>query len=455
MKFENKGKWFNESEDTDKDMLNDEQQELAMEDDAGDLLAEDELDLADEDIDDDSEGVFNDEEQVDEACRQKDESAQKNENDAKIENDLLKQAKALAYKPIVDRAIRAGWLEAKPANQFYSEPYFEYDKGKNIYFKDDVPLLISHLKERFARIDESAQKNEDFYRYIDEVPTEEIAGALKELGIKEPYATQKAKIADKLAKRFGLRHVPTPIEMVPILNALPYFKDESSQKNEVRYIDPANLSKYSKDEIEEVTTASGEKRYKRKGGAPVQSTVQTGSPKAQNKQRVIQNVPNIREGLKMLERDSELSKNYSDFGPSNDMNSGNYIAKNNETGRYEVVGHYNTDDTITILANNKKNEATVDSPQQKEQAVQEKNSLISDFIRLKGKRDSLAQENKRIGKQAKDANKYPADAQKKVIGNQKKIDALEKEMSMKKARIDELDKAISSYKDPEQLKLFK
>ena len=71
MKFENKGKWFNESEDTNKDMLNDEQQELAMEDDTGDLLAEDDLNLADEDIDDDSEGVFNDEEQVDEACKQK------------------------------------------------------------------------------------------------------------------------------------------------------------------------------------------------------------------------------------------------------------------------------------------------------------------------------------------------------------------------------------------------
>ena len=74
MKFENKGKWLNESEDTDKDMLNDEQQELAMEDDAGDLLAEDELDLADEDIDDDSEGIFNDEEQVDEACKRRNES---------------------------------------------------------------------------------------------------------------------------------------------------------------------------------------------------------------------------------------------------------------------------------------------------------------------------------------------------------------------------------------------
>lgn len=74
MLFENKGKWFNESEDTDKDMLNDEQQELAMEDDAGDLLADDEMNLADEDIDDDSESIFNDEKQVDEACKQRNES---------------------------------------------------------------------------------------------------------------------------------------------------------------------------------------------------------------------------------------------------------------------------------------------------------------------------------------------------------------------------------------------
>lgn len=74
MLFENKGKWFNESEDTDKDMLNDEQQELAMEDNTDDLLAEDELDLADEDIDDDSEGIFNDEEQVDETCKHRNES---------------------------------------------------------------------------------------------------------------------------------------------------------------------------------------------------------------------------------------------------------------------------------------------------------------------------------------------------------------------------------------------
>ena len=74
MLFENKGKWFNESEDTDKDMLNDEQQELAMEDDASDLLAEDEMNLAEEDIDDDSEGIFNDEEQVDETCKHRNES---------------------------------------------------------------------------------------------------------------------------------------------------------------------------------------------------------------------------------------------------------------------------------------------------------------------------------------------------------------------------------------------
>lgn len=336
MKFENKGKWFNESEDTDKDMLNDEQQELAMEDDAGDLLAEDELDLADEDIDDDSEDIFNDEEQVNEACKRRNESW----------SDL--------YPVVAEIGTDWEFYKKKPKytrNELKQAAITKLKaKGKSFNSQE--------LEEALNRwyTSESAQKNEDFYRYIDEVPTEEITRALKELGIKEPYATQKAKIADKLAKRFGLRHVPTPIEMVPILNALPYFKDESSQKNEVRYIDPANLSKYSKDEIEEVTTASGEKRYKRKGSAPSQSTVQTGISKTQNKQRVIQNVPNIREGLKMLERDSELSKNYSDFGPSNDMNSGNYIAKNNETGRYEVVGHYNTDDTITILANNKKKE---------------------------------------------------------------------------------------------------
>ena len=34
--------------------------------------------------------------------------------------------------------------------------------------------------------------------------------------------------------------------------------------NEARYIDPKNLDNYDKDEIEEITTSSGEKRYKRK-----------------------------------------------------------------------------------------------------------------------------------------------------------------------------------------------
>ena len=37
-----------------------------------------------------------------------------------------------------------------------------------------------------------------------------------------------------------------------------------TNKNEVRYINPDNLDRYNPDEIEEVTTASGEKRYKRK-----------------------------------------------------------------------------------------------------------------------------------------------------------------------------------------------
>ena len=96
--------------------------------------------------------------------------------------------------------------------------------------KNGIP--IAQYNTRITYKKESSQKNEGFYKYIDDVPTEEIAKALKELGIKEPYATQKAKIADKLAKHFGLRRIPTPIEMVPVLNALPYFKDESSQKNE-------------------------------------------------------------------------------------------------------------------------------------------------------------------------------------------------------------------------------
>lgn len=50
-------------------------------------------------------------------------------------------------------------------------------------------------------------------------------------------------------------------------------------RNEVRYIDPANLDRYSKDEIEEVTTASGEKRYKRKSnGLASQPAKQQNAP---------------------------------------------------------------------------------------------------------------------------------------------------------------------------------
>lgn len=39
---------------------------------------------------------------------------------------------------------------------------------------------------------------------------------------------------------------------------------DEEQVNEVRYIDPKNVDKYDPSEIEEVTTASGEKKYKRK-----------------------------------------------------------------------------------------------------------------------------------------------------------------------------------------------
>ena len=41
--------------------------------------------------------------------------------------------------------------------------------------------------------------------------------------------------------------------------------DDEQPMNEVRYIDPKNLDKYEPDEIEEVTDAQGNKRYKRSG----------------------------------------------------------------------------------------------------------------------------------------------------------------------------------------------
>lgn len=47
--------------------------------------------------------------------------------------------------------------------------------------------------------------------------------------------------------------------------------EEVEQVNEVRYIDPENVDNYDPNEIEEVITASGEKRYKRKSSAQVDS----------------------------------------------------------------------------------------------------------------------------------------------------------------------------------------
>ena len=61
---------------------------------------------------------------------------------------------------------------------------------------------------------------------------------------------------------------------------LKQFNESIQRRNEVRYIDPANLDKYSKDEIEEVTTASGEKRYKRKGRASAMQTKPTAKSKS-------------------------------------------------------------------------------------------------------------------------------------------------------------------------------
>lgn len=56
--------------------------------------------------------------------------------------------------------------------------------------------------------------------------------------------------------------------------------NESLQrKNEVRYINPDNLDKYDKDEIEEVTKADGTKAYRRKKTAPAaQPSIQQNAP---------------------------------------------------------------------------------------------------------------------------------------------------------------------------------
>ena len=113
---------------------------------------------------------------------------------------------------------------------------------------------------------ESAQKNEDFYKYIDDVPTREIAKALKELGIKEPYATQKAKIANLLAKRFGLRSVPTPIEMTSVLDALPYFKEEAAN---IDAKNPGILEVPDGKKVDELPQSHFEKLVDKKGYAEV------------------------------------------------------------------------------------------------------------------------------------------------------------------------------------------
>lgn len=93
MKFENKGKWFMESEE----QIN-----------TDDLLAEDELDLAEEDIDDDSEGIFNDK---DEACKHRNEAATRDQINDWIEDHLAmnmtveKTADAIRKEfPQLDRA---------------------------------------------------------------------------------------------------------------------------------------------------------------------------------------------------------------------------------------------------------------------------------------------------------------------------------------------------------------
>ena len=59
--------------------------------------------------------------------------------------------------------------------------------------------------------------------------------------------------------------------------------DDEQPMNEVRYIDPKNLDRYDPDEIEEVTDASGNKRYKRSNNPGVGRNAQE-QPKEQPKE---------------------------------------------------------------------------------------------------------------------------------------------------------------------------
>ena len=67
-------------------------------------------------------------------------------------------------------------------------------------------------------------------------------------------------------------------------------EEEPAQKNEVRYIDPNNLDKYDPNEIEEVTTKSGEKRYKRKSSGSTNKPVEKKEPEQTKKYNKVADV---------------------------------------------------------------------------------------------------------------------------------------------------------------------
>ena len=75
---------------------------------------------------------------------------------------------------------------------------------------------------------------------------------------------------------------------------------DEEQVNEVRYIDPANVDRYDPSEIEEVTTVSGEKRYKRKSGGNSVPAVDTSKSKS-NK---------VQAGSKVAPGDFKMGKQY-------------------------------------------------------------------------------------------------------------------------------------------------
>lgn len=204
MKFENKGKWFNESEDTDKDMLNDEQQELAMEDTAEDLLAEDELDLAEEDIDDDSEGIFNKEDDK--------------KPEQKNERHLFKKG---------DRVNALG-NTGTIALVYYEDPA---ETRKRFKVLMDKNKKVEVFTEPELRLIESAQKNESWF---------DLYSVVSEIGIDWEFYKKKPKYTRNELKQATITKLKAKgksfnnQDLEEALNR--WYASESAQKNEAKIL---------------------------------------------------------------------------------------------------------------------------------------------------------------------------------------------------------------------------